>query len=414
MSRLKAAVRNTALKFGPTKKFYNLLEEIKHKRLMKKYSTQPVNGRLVMFEAYKGRSFACSPKAIYLEMLNDPDFADTHFVWVFNSPEKQTELKRMPRTTVTHKLSPEHIEAALTAGIIVTNSRLVRALPQRPGQFVLQTWHGTPLKRLGLDIAIEGKGVESLEEIHREYKKDGELLSALLSPSPYATEHLASAFGLPADSEKIWETGYPRNDFLFNFTEEDVKKVRERLGIPKGKKVILYAPTFRDKDFVRDKGYHNILYADLERLKKCFGDEYVLILRKHYFAAEGDYPLPEDFVIDGNTTDDINELYIVSDILITDYSSVMYDYAALKRPMVFFMPDLDEYRNSIRDFYMDPQLLPGPVITTQEELENELDAIAGGRTETDFDAFLARFQPYEDGKRAAEVVGRLKRATGMK
>lgn len=409
MSGLKKAVRKTAMKFGLTRKMYQGLEKKKHRALMDKYAAQPVNKKLIFFEAYKGRSYACSPKAIYLEMLKDEAFKDCRFVWVFDNPERQQELAGMPRTTVTHKLSPAHIEAAVTAGLIVTNSRLVRAFTYRKEQFILQTWHGTPLKRLGLDIAIDGDAVESLERIHQEYKRDGEELSALISPSPYATTHLGSAFGLTEHPEKIWETGYPRNDFLFNYSEADAAAIKKRLQIPKDKKVVLYAPTFRDTGFSEGKGYVNTFFLDMNSLQKRFGKDCVFIVRKHYFAAEAEYQAPDGFVINGNTTDDINELYVVSDVLITDYSSVMYDYAALKRPILFYMPDLEEYRNNIRDFYMDPALLPGKVLSDQAELEDQLEKVLQGEMTVDYKEFLAEFQPYEDGKRAKAVVEKLKK-----
>lgn len=429
MGNLKKAVRNAAMKLKITKCFYQWLEKRKHSALIKHYEKQPVNAKLVMFEAYKGRSFACSPKAIYLAMQRDAAFSDTRFVWVFNDESNQTELGRMPRTVVTHKFSPEHIEASLTAKVIVTNSRLVRAFKYRPEQFILQTWHGTPLKRLGLDLSVSGDAVESLDKIHEEYRRDGELISALITPSPYGSLHLGSAFGLSPDSPKIWETGYPRNDFLFNYSEEDVRNIKEKLGIPSGKKVILYAPTFRDKGFVKGKGYVNELYLDILSLKKRFSKDSILILRTHYFAARQDCAEFGDFVVDGNSVDDINELYVISDIMITDYSSVMYDYAALKRPMLFYMPDLEEYKDNIRDFYMDPAQLPGPMLQKQDELEKVLgellESTASEKTSAengnrsgnqysewiskyDFDTFLQTFQPYEDGKRAEAVIKKLK------
>lgn len=412
--KFKRTVRKAAMSNAFTRAIYKKLETIKHNALIKKYSARPVDPDLIFFEAYKGRTFACSPKAIYLAMLKDEAYAGKRFVWMFNNPAGHEDLARNPRTTVTHRLSPEHIEAALTAGLIVTNSRIEHVLLPREGQFVLQTWHGTPLKRLGCDIEVDGSSAEELDKIHEGYRFDGRLLSALISPSPYATKHLSSAFGLTGSPEKVWETGYPRNDYLYNYTADDAAAIRKRLGIGPDKRVILYAPTFRDVNYVSGVGFINKLYVDLEALKARFGDECVLILRMHYFAAaDGNYAIPGDFVIDGNSVDDINELYVISDVLITDYSSVMYDYAALKRPMIFFMPDIEEYRSSIRDFYMDPAKLPGRITTTQEELEDELGHVVEeyrtqGQCTCGYSDFLAEFQPYEDGKRAEEVLRRLK------
>ena len=169
--------------------------------------------------------------------------------------------------------------------------------------------------------------------------------------------------------EKILEYGYPANDPLYApDREERARKIKEKLGIPADKKVIMYAPTWRDDNYYEIGQFKFDLDLDVNRLEKEFGDEYVLLLRLHYLVVEAlDMSKYGKFAVNGSAYDDVTDLYLITDILITDYSSVFFDYANLKRPIVFFMADYDEYKNKTRDFYFDVKELPGPVVFNQQE-----------------------------------------------
>ena len=151
------------------------------------------------------------------------------------------------------------------------------------------------------------------------------------------------------------ETGYPRNDILYNADDGKIEDIKSRLNIPKNKKVILYAPTFRDKSFESETIESElILNFDLNKLKDEISDEYVIIIRAHYYVSSKlDLTNYEGFAFDYSSYDDIAELYLISDILITDYSSVFFDFANLKRPILFYPYDLEEYNSLDRGFYID-------------------------------------------------------------
>src|SRR5699024_6347037 len=186
----------------------------------------------------------------------------------------------------------------------------------------------------------------------------------LISPNPYSTEIFKRAFQF---DKTVIESGYPRNDFLINYNNKsDIASIKKRLNLSANKKIILYAPTWRDDDF-KKKGHYNFdLPFDINVLEKEFSQDYMIVLRLHYLIAEqidlSKYP---DFIIDFSYHEDIRDLYLVADVLITDYSSVFFDYANLKRPIIFYVHDIDNYRDKLRGFYFDfESLAPGPLVKT--------------------------------------------------
>ncbi|MDD3305447.1 MAG: CDP-glycerol glycerophosphotransferase family protein, partial [Bacilli bacterium] len=261
----------------------------------------------------------------------------------------------------------------------VTNSRLPEHIIKKPEQVYVQCWHGTPLKRLGYDILAETQNaMNTQEEMIEKYNSDAIRYSYMLSPSKFCTEKFTSAFNLNElhTTNIIIEEGYPRNDYLYNYKEEDITRIKEELGIPENKKIVLYAPTWRDNQHTSGVGYTYKTEADFDYLKEKLEDDYVILFRAHYFIANSfDFEKYEGFVYDVSKIDDINELYVISDILITDYSSVFFDYANLKRPMLFFMYDLEFYENKLRGFYIDLKELPGDIIKEEVDIVNIIQNI---------------------------------------
>ena len=138
--------------------------------------------------------------------------------------------------------------------------------------------------------------------------------------------------------------------------------------------MILYAPTWRENQHVPGEGYRYQLQVDFHEWKIRLGEEYVVLFRAHYFISnQFDFDEYDGFIRNVSALDDVNDLYLVSDVLITDYSSVFFDYAILERPMLFYMYDYDAYKNEMRDFYLDIHTLPGPVVKNQEELLKTLE-----------------------------------------
>jgi CDP-glycerol glycerophosphotransferase (TagB/SpsB family) len=283
-------------------------------------------------------------------------------------------------------------EARATSRYVVANDWLRRQFRPQPFQVVLQTWHGSMLKRIGLDRPNVAPAKQQV--ILRERSK----WDLLLSQNRHSTEILASAY---AWDRPIMEEGYPRDDPL---STESGEEVRSRLGIPPGKTVVLYAPTWRENLTSM------VTFLDLESLTRDLGEDYVLLLRGHSrtVAYGANVTLPG--VIDVTTHPDITELFLASDVLITDYSSVMFDFSVTRRPMIFFVPDMDDYRDSTRGVYFDlSEVAPGPVLYTQDEVSAALRDLDGQQEKYAelYEAWVQRFNHHDDGHAAERIVQQL-------
>lgn len=390
------------------------LDSKRHRRYLK-YANLPIDDKAIIFESFMAKRYADSPRAIYEYMLNSPEYKDYKFYWTFRATimDAYMWLNDNDRTTVVQYGNEDYYKLFATAKYWVVNSRIIDAIDVRPEQVYLQCWHGTPLKRLGFDIEVQGDNAKhTKEDLCRHYAIDAKKYTNMVSPSAFCTEKFTSAFGLDQIGRQdiIIEEGYPRNDFLVNYTSDDVARVRKALGVPDDKKLILYAPTWRDNQHVAGTGYVFDNPLDFDKMKEELGDEYVILFRPHYFVANAfDFSKYEGWVYDVANYPDINDLYIVSDILITDYSSVFFDYSILKRPILFYMYDLKYYQDTVRGFYISLDELPGPIVEEQDELFSRLKTVDEWTDSKDYknkyQTFSDKFTYLDDGH-AAERVAR--------
>ncbi|MBO5489578.1 MAG: CDP-glycerol:glycerophosphate glycerophosphotransferase [Eubacterium sp.] len=320
-----------------------------------------VKKNLVVFESFLGRNYSDSPKYIY-EYLVKHAPGKYKFVWLFNRPEPiPYEGKTVQR------YSFAYFYYMARAGYMVFNGRQPVFIRKRRETTFLQTWHGTPLKKLVFDMdEVTSASPRYKEEV---YHQAGDW-DYLVAPNEFSAKIFEHCF---LYHNTMLKTGYPRNDLLY--LPETEKKtmtdaIKGELGIPLDKKVILYAPTWRDDQYYDHGKYSFRLEFDLEQMKERLGDEYVLLVRTHYFVVDClDVEKYGAFAYNVSQYDDIARLYLISDVLITDYSSVFFDYANLRRPMIFFMYDLDKYRDVLRGFYIDvEEELPGPMVFDTEQL----------------------------------------------
>ena len=396
------------------RKFYRFLRHNHRQLRFKKYKGAEIDPYLVVFECFQGRKYADSPKAIYEDMISRPEYKDYRFVWFFKDRciDEYLFLEKNDRTELILWGSPEYYETYAKAKYWIANTRVPIAMDPTPEQVYVQCWHGTPLKRLGCDIETYGDGiVNNKETTRRVFEDDAKKFTYLITPSGYCTEKLSSAFNLKGlgKEDAIIEKGYPRNDAICNATEDDVRRVRESLGIPDGKKIILYAPTYREDQRQENVGFVYEPPIDFNGFREQIGDDYVILFRAHYYVANAlNFDEYNGFVLNASDYPDINDLYVISDILITDYSSVFFDYGILRRPIIFYMYDLEFYRDELRGFYLTLDELPGPIVETQRELEEKINSI-GEWTKTEeygemYEKFIRRFAPYDDGHSASRVV----------
>ena len=282
-------------------------------------------------------------------------------------------------------------------------------LPKSKNTIYLQTWHGTPLKRLAADMEEVHIPGTTAENYKKNFIKEAKNWDYLVSPNAYSTEIFRRAFQF---DKKVIESGYPRNDFICNFNSiENISKIANDYEIPLNKKVILYAPTWRDNQFYSKGKYSFDLNMDFDLMRKKLGEDYVILLRLHYLISENlDLTPYEGFVYDFSNHEDIRELYLLADILITDYSSVFFDYGNLKRPMIFYVYDVEEYRDNLRGFYFDfEKEAPGPLVKTTEEVIQAVKEIEanGFQVSEKFDLFYDKFCYLESGDSTRRVVEKI-------
>ncbi|UXU83074.1 CDP-glycerol glycerophosphotransferase family protein [Mammaliicoccus sciuri] len=319
----------------------------------------------IVYESFNGRSFTDSPKMLYFYLKDAlPNYK--HIVVTDN--HGLDENLRLLNIETVKKNTKQYFKVYKKAKVWIANTRLSPQLEKKENQLFIQTWHGTPLKKLANDQTVISIPEITLEEYLYGFNKETSRWDFLISPSETATKRFKSAFNLK--EEQILTLGYPRNDDLVQLNNEDyIHQLKQKYEIPSHKKVILYAPTWRDNDRTDIGNYNFKLKIDLDSFSKELSDEYVLLIRAHYLVSEHLNLENYTNVYDLSYANDINELFLMSDVLITDYSSVYFDYANLRRPILFFAYDKDEYANDIRGFYLPYESeLPGPVFETSEAL----------------------------------------------
>jgi len=397
---LKKSLRIVKLHLG----YKKLKKIIRSKKALGKFLyihvflKKPMMQNWILFESFFGKNYSDSPKYIY-EYISANMPGKYKCIWVID--------KRGTRIPFRHKkvkrFSLRYYYYLARCGYMVFNSRQPEWMIKREGNIFLQTWHGTPLKKLVFDI-------EDISSATPRYKqqvyKQSRAWDYLIAANKFSSETFRRCFMF---DNTILETGYPRNDILHAPNRDQMAAViRNRLNIPKDKKVILYAPTWRDDEYYGKGMYKFELQLDLDLMKRELEDEYVVLLRTHYFIADSlDVRHLKGFAYNVSKYDDISELYLISDILITDYSSVFFDFANLKRPMLFYTYDLEKYRDVLRGFYIDIEKeVPGPLLFTTEEVVESIKNIDLIEREyrSRYEEFYDRFCGWEDGQAAKKVV----------
>ncbi|MEC2060910.1 MULTISPECIES: CDP-glycerol glycerophosphotransferase family protein [Bacillus] len=371
--------------------------------LFKIFALLPRNNKLILFESYSGKQFSCNPRAIYEYLQENKDQYDYKMIWSID----KRYLSALDGVDAAYikRFSLKWIWYMATAKYWITNSRLPLWIPKPKNTLYVQTWHGTPLKKLANDMDEVHMPGTTTEKYKQNFLQEASKWDYLISPNAYSTEIFKRAFQF---NKQILETGYPRNDILYSPNKESlINRVKQELGISEDKKIILYAPTWRDNEFKKVGQYKFKLQFDLEEMKKELGDSAVILLRMHYLVSEkfnlGKY---KEFVKDVSLYKDIRDLYLISDLLITDYSSVFFDYMNLKKPIVFFVYDLPAYRDSIRGFYFNfQQKTPGNLVQTSDELIKTVkELLHNPHIDDNYEHFYKEFCNLEDGKASKRVI----------
>jgi CDP-glycerol glycerophosphotransferase (TagB/SpsB family) len=363
---------------------------------------EKLNDKMVFFESFLGKNYSGNPKYIYEQMLRDKKFRDFTFVWSY-SGENPDIIPGNP--IIVNRDTMDYYKYLARAKYWVSNI-VFPVHRKRDGNVYLQTWHGTPLKKLGFDIEITGPETLARENFYIESRNWDYLISA----NRYSTNIFKRAFKF---SKKVLEVGYPVNDIFYREDKEEIiYKLKRKLNIPLDKKVILYAPTWRDNKMINSWEHAFELKFSIREFYENLKDEYVLILKLHHLVSDA---LQIDqryssFVRNLSKYDDIQELYMIADLLITDYSSVFFDFANTRKPILFFVYDYEQYRDEIRGFYLNMESdLPGPLVKTDKELLHAIENIdkISRRYENKYNDFYNKYCYLDDGEAAKRVIERV-------
>lgn len=363
-------------------------------------ATQPIRD-LAVFDSFSSRHYSDNPRAIFEELRRAHPGLEC--VWI--TADGQFPVPDGARVVPAH--TREHFDVLARARYLIVNDELPRWYRRREGQTCLQTWHGTPLKRIGLDIARPRFASGLI--YHEMVRRAAANWNILLSPNPFSTGIFRRAFGYEGE---ILEAGYPRNDALHRPGQpERAAAVRRQLGVPAGKRVILYAPTWRENPVRISGGYRFDLRLDLPAMASALQNDHVLLLRLHTNARYADGAGRADgFSFDVTGYPDITDLLLITDVLVTDYSSVMFDFAGTGRPILLYTYDLESYRDDLRGFYFDLEAeAPGPLLATTAGVIaalRDLPAVQAA-CQPAYERFAATYCPLDDGNASARVLDKL-------
>ncbi|MER2134917.1 MAG: CDP-glycerol glycerophosphotransferase family protein [Arthrobacter sp.] len=350
----------------------------------------------IFFESFGGKSCTDSPRAIS-DYLAASGFEEPLY-WSVADRSVPVPDYAVPLL----QGSTEWYERLATTRRLVNNNNFPWFFTKAPGQFYLQTWHGTPLKKIGLDIPQRALALSYRDLMQRE----AQWWNLLLAQNSFAAEVLPKALGY---SGKVLTAGYPRNDALA-VPGDKRERTRRLLGVSPEQKVLLYAPTWRDA--VRnDAGRSDwVGYLDLEQALRLLGPDWTVLVRGHHNVAAQRRINASARVQDVTDYPEVSDLYLASDALVTDYSSAMFDYSVLGRPMYFLVPDLAEYAAS-RGFYLDfARDLPGVAVSGTAELVHAIRRDQG-LLRGEIRDFARRFAPQDTGGAAAAAARALLEAT---
>lgn len=384
----------------------NLKETARRAKYAKYYKNLLIDDKVILYDSYFGRGMICNPYALFLALLDNEDFQDYTHVWVIedkygNEPVME-QFQHHKNVFVIGRHSDDHLRYLASAKYIVTNVSLPFYYCKKEGQVYVNTWHGTPVKSLGYDMP---DAPVTISNVLRNFLSADYIVSA----NPFLTSVFLDKYKLDGLYEGIIiEEGYPRNDLLFHTDKDTVISNMKKYGLdidPK-KEIILYAPTWKGSDY----NHPTVDVDEYIHFKRTIEsmidtDRYQVLLKPHQVVYK-------ELKKSGRISDalipafiDTNELLSVTDILISDYSSIFYDYLATDRPVIFYIPDLAEYRN-YRGLYMEPEDLPGPCFTKLSEVGEVINNLEHYKNEyrSSYEKTKAFACPKDDGNVCRRII----------
>lgn len=357
-------------------------------------STLPINKKKIVFVNFSGKGYGCNPKYIAEYLRKNDKF---NLIWLCKdqAEEMPFELKKVHYGSIAawYELS--------TAKVWIMNVRNQTGIKKRKGQFYIQTWHASYSQKY---LEAEAK---NLPEVYREYaKKDSKEINLFLSNSKLQTEDIKKNFWYDGE---IFECGYPRNDVIIKHKNDSnfIQAIKKKLSISLTAKILLFAPTFRDN------GKDNIYMINFEKLKKKYEEichsECIILLRFHPNVKKIEKNMMDHMgVIDVSNYPDMQELLLLSDLLVTDYSSSLFDFSILNRPIIIYAPDIEEYKRS-RGLKPIFEKIPYPISRCEEELYYYIENYESTIDKRKVKNFFEYYGSCDQGNATEKVEKRIKR-----
>jgi len=353
-----------------------------------RYIELPIDPGLVVFDNFNGGGYGCNPKYM-AEALAD---SGLRLVWLARNPRDGFP----PYITPVKYDTPEAWRALATAGVRVSNVRNYKGVPKRRGQFYIQTWHAMLAFK-----AIEGQVQDLLTQDYLDQAKlDGASTDVMFANNAVDEALYRNHFWYDGP---VLRVGMPRMVPILRPKQGLVERVREGLGVPEGKKVVLYAPTFRDSDY----GYFPPFDAQafVDALERRTGDEYVCLVRLHPNASAAGAVVQSEGVINATAWPDAQEVLAISDVLVTDYSSMAFEQMAANRPVFLYVPDVDAYERDSRAFALSPFDSPFPACRAMDELVDAVRSFDRAEMLARYGAFREETGYADDGRGDLMLAG---------
>lgn len=359
--------------------------------------TSSIQKKTILYESFLGASLGCNPYAIYQKIVDKPEFSDFTHVWsIADEAELPFDFVQRPNTILIKRQSSAYRRYVATVEYLINNVSFPFWFIRREGQKYLNTWHGTPLKGLGKDMPGEFM-------VHGNVTRNFLHATHLISPNAHTSDAMMKSYGVAGIFDgMLAETGYPRIDSTLNSTAAEKTKLKKQLGLSDKLPIVLYAPTWR--------GVQGKVQTDVERIlqdiKKLCADNYQLVFRGHHFAEKALKNVGIPVVVAGQHVD-ANQLLAITDVLITDYSSIFFDFLPTRRPIVYYAYDLEEY-SATRGLYFPLDTMPGSLCQSINEVLKAIqEAIISPevyQADKNYQIAREKYAKYEDGKSTQRAI----------
>ncbi|EGQ3789094.1 glycosyltransferase [Staphylococcus pseudintermedius] len=365
------------------------------------YHSTSIKPHQILYQVRDGKSITDSPYAIFLGLNAHETFSNYQHIWVVDHPDTlvfyQEKFKVFQNVSFVIKESNEYLKALTESKFLINNATFPAYFTKKPEQVYINTWHGTPLKHMGFDVKNNLKGSQNT-------MKNFLASDYMISPNAHTTNIFKHAFKLDGlYSGEILEIGYPRIDLTINTTANEAREyLAEHLNLKKNP-IILYCPTWRGKNVNDPENSLLNIFEEIKLLNQKLPHQVLVKVHPFVYSKAKEMPELKPYLVPDFL--DTNQLMPAVDLMITDYSSIFFDFLVTDKPIVFYVPDLDKYQNE-RGVYIDLCALPGPVADNIQDVITLVsnESYKDADVQEKYAKFKHNFVNYENGSVTERLI----------